>query len=662
MSEPRPGSQNQSMLPHTPQYLCHQWTPFLPCDYVPPASQWRGAALGHLREAPIQGPCCGPAWIQSSLPGSSCRHRAPPATASRLPELHDHWAHPHPAHLTSAPDLAKPQICASSGPQSSRPYWGRAVHLLLTQQSSSLTPALTQISAGSYRFLLWGTPWNTPDHLSIGHPDPQPVMPLWSPLAPVSPWTEVPSCPSFPSRTPEEGALLPLLKTILVYGRWTPRLHGRLVSCGAPSQPPPHLSLSTSWPPTPARPLGTRAPLWTYSPLSHSHLTLHATLRRLGPTLPGQVQATPSTLWGWRHSTQHWLISWQEGRLPAQGWQRGKTQHKALGEVSAPGPLQVWAWRHLICSGVLRDVRALGSGRSPETLWRPRGGRPQCTDSCQLRTHQVARVPSSDVVLDWPISPSLVQQQTSRCLLHVHWPHTLHHEILSFSSYLVQKWPVIGRGSADITRNHMCNHLWPFLYVSTCVVSFPWVALMFTAPHTTTPSLQHGNLAPACPPPQPRTLQGSLTVVSCQGLEARANLVPRFQIPTRRSSQKNLRCPRHGSPQNSGRTHARGPGMARRVTKYGRAQNQRPTTGWAKGRSSNWGGSGAKVSPATGKVNTALRGQHHSTNAYTPCTLKPVAEWESNGEETRLPGRRTPWNWHRLSSVSRAWPRQVCSA
>ena len=140
MSEPRPGSQNQSMLPHTPQCLRHQWTPFLPCIYAPLHPSDGGVALGHLREAPIQGPCCGPAWIQSSLPGSSCRHRAPPATASRLPELQDRGVHPRPAHLTSAPDLAKPQIRASSGPQSSSPCCGRAVHLLLTQQRPRWPP------------------------------------------------------------------------------------------------------------------------------------------------------------------------------------------------------------------------------------------------------------------------------------------------------------------------------------------------------------------------------------------------------------------------------------------------------------------------------------------------------------------------------------------
>ena len=121
----------------------------------------------------------------------------------------------------------------------------------LNTTEASLTPALSQISAGSYRLLLWGAPWNTPDHLSIHHPDPRLVTPLWSPPAPVSPQSEIPSCSSFPSRTLEEGTLLPLFKTILIYGRWTPRLHSSLASCGAFSQPPPYLSSSTSLPALP---------------------------------------------------------------------------------------------------------------------------------------------------------------------------------------------------------------------------------------------------------------------------------------------------------------------------------------------------------------------------------------------------------------------------
>lgn len=68
------------------------------------------------------------------LPGSSCRHQVPPATASRLLSCTTAVHIPRPTHLMSAPDLAKPQICASTGPQFSSPCWGRAPHLLLTLQ------------------------------------------------------------------------------------------------------------------------------------------------------------------------------------------------------------------------------------------------------------------------------------------------------------------------------------------------------------------------------------------------------------------------------------------------------------------------------------------------------------------------------------------------
>ena len=128
------GVRTRACCPTHPSAYVINEHPSSPAFMPPPHPSDGGAALGHLREAPIQGPCCGPAWIQSSLPGSSCRHRAPPATASRLPELQDRGVHPRPAHLTSAPDLAKPQIRASSGPQSSSPCCRRAVHLLLTQQ------------------------------------------------------------------------------------------------------------------------------------------------------------------------------------------------------------------------------------------------------------------------------------------------------------------------------------------------------------------------------------------------------------------------------------------------------------------------------------------------------------------------------------------------
>lgn len=101
VSEPRPGSQNQTAPPHTPQCLCyHHCMPLLPCTGVPPHPREGGAAWATwVRCHP--GSCYGPAWIQfPRLPGSSCRHQAPPATASRPPELHDRCAHspPHTPH------------------------------------------------------------------------------------------------------------------------------------------------------------------------------------------------------------------------------------------------------------------------------------------------------------------------------------------------------------------------------------------------------------------------------------------------------------------------------------------------------------------------------------------------------------------------------------
>ena len=38
------------------------------------------------------------------------------------------------------------------------------------------------------------------------------------------------------------------------------------------------------------------------------------------------------------------------------------------------------------------------------------------------------------------------------------------------------------------------------------------------------------------------------------------------------------------------------------------------------------GGARGKVSPATRKGNAAVQGRHSSTNACTPCRVKPVVE------------------------------------